>query len=258
MQYINKNNAVSEAAVQSVVVPHIRSGEYRSDCLNGTERWSIRKILSTEQNNLCCYCVREIEEGERTVEHLIPKKVSRHGYGTAIGNFGRGLYRGDILYDRDYTSQSYPAFFPHPLAYGNLTMACELCNDAKRGEDERGLARPLFFANPVVGIRYEDDGMMKLGQADSLPMNLKSRINNSLFVQIRSLWRAFKHSGISVQDVKSATDTPARLALLGKALPNVVNNSALTEIKKRGSFRYTSQGTWTTIISFSWFWGYYK
>lgn len=253
MQHIDKNNAAAEAGANAIINPYIQAGNYRYDSLSGNDRIALRAILSEEQGHHCCYCMRSIPETQRTVEHVIPKAITDNDFGRAYGHLGGGLYKNNILRESRYTPIAFPNFYPHPLAYGNLTMACEDCNEEKADE----LVRPLFFANPVEGISYNEKGRMVLVAKDSLPEDLRVRINNDNFIYLRSIWRGLKLANISVQDVTNANNEASRLALLQQALPQIENKAVKNEIENKGGVRFTALGTWNELLSFSWFWSYY-
>lgn len=253
MQHIDKNNAAAEAGANAIIDPYIQAGNYRYDSLSDNDRIALRSILSSEQGHHCCYCMRSIPEAQRTVEHLIPKTIMYNDFGRAYRHLGGGLYKNNILHESRYTPIAFPHYYPHPLAYGNLAMACEDCNEEK--DDE--LVRPLFFANPVGGISYNEKGRMVLAEKDSLPEDLKVRINNDNFIYIRSIWRGLKLANISVQDVTNANNEATRLALLQQALPQIENKAVKNEIENKGGVRFTALGTWNELLSFSWFWSYY-
>lgn len=254
MQHIDKNNAAAEAGANAIINPYIQAGIYLYNSISAIDRIALRAILSGEQNHHCCYCMRYTPEALRTVEHIIPKAIAFNDFGRAYRHLGGGLYKNNILHVSRYTPIAFPLYYPHPLAYGNLTMACEVCNEEKADEQ----VRPLFFANPVVGISYNEKGRMVLAQKDSLPEDLKVRINNDNFVCIRSIWRGFKLANISVENVENANDETSRLALLQQALPYIENRAVKNEIENKGGVRFTAVGTWTELLSFSWFWSYYQ
>lgn len=254
MQHVDKNNANVEANVNAIIDPYIRNGQFRYEALSKVDRVSLRSLLSAEQQHLCCYCMKHTTENLQTVEHVIPKSISPNEFGKAYKHLGRGLYKQNILHKSIYTLAAFPNNYPHPLAYGNLTMACEDCNDVKSDD----LIRPLFFANPVDGISYNIKGEMELVQKDSLPEKLRGRINTDLFIMIRSIWRAFKRAGITIKEVESSNDEASRLSLLQRALSDIENKQTKIEIENRNGNRFTSNGTWREITSFSWFWTYYK
>lgn len=252
MQHIDKNNTASEASFKTVVDSSVSSGIYRYVDISSDDRRQLRSILGSEQNEMCAYCMRKVDSDKGTSDHVIPKTISESEYGRAYNHLGQGLYRRDFIWDKRCTSLSFPYYYPHSLAYGNLVFACEDCNECK----DRDLIRPLFYGNPVTNISYNHNGLLQTEQSDALPKNLKARLNIDLFLHYRSIWRAVKLSGLTVADVNNANDVNSRILLLKSIQQHISNPGLLRMIESRAN-RYTPNSVWKDLLRFQWFWDYY-
>lgn len=252
MQHIDKNNSVSETSFKAVVDSYITSGCYRYDDISVVDRRKLRGVLGNEQNGMCAYCMKKVDFDEGTSDHVIPKSIPENEYGRARRHLGQGLYRGDFIWDKKYTSSSFPCYYPHSLAYGNLVFACADCNACK----DCDLIRPLFFGNPVDGINYTDKGLLQTAEKDALPQELKTRLNTDLYRYYRCIWRAVKLSGLTVSNLIDADNRNSRKQLLKSIQPYVTDSGLLREIVL-GANRFTSDSVWNSLLRFQWFWDYY-
>lgn len=251
MQHIDKNNPASDASFKTVVDSYVSSGNYRYDSISADDRRKLRNVLGSEQNEMCAYCMKKVNSEKGTADHVIPKYISESEYGKASGFLGQGLYRRDFIWDKKCTSLSFPNFYPHTLAYGNLVFACDKCNERK----DRDLMRPLFFGNPVE-INYNQNGLLQTKESDALPNNLKAWLNIDSHLHFRSIWRAVKLSGLTVADVSVAKDENSRILLL-KSIQQHITNPVLIRKIASDINRYTPNSMWKELLRFQWFWDYY-
>ena len=253
MQHIDKKIvARGEADFKAVVDPYIKRGQFRYDCLSDCDRISLRKTLLLDQGDMCAYCMKHIPLSERSNDHVIPKKIEENDYGRAKRHLGGGLYRNDILYDKKFTAASFPDYYPHSLAYGNIVLACDACNFYK--DDD--LVRPLFFSHPVNGVMYNDKGVMVLNPTDSLPINLLTWLNEDKVRQIRCFWRAVKLAGLSVNDIGQAQTVSQRKQICDQIKQHVTERTLLKDLNDINP-KFATTNIWAEMLKYEWFWGYW-
>ena len=253
MQHIDKKIvARGEADFKAVVDPYLRKGLFRYDSLSAADRILLRNTLELDQGDMCAYCMKHTPEKERTNEHIIPKDIAQNNYGRAYRHLGGGLYRNDILYDKNYTPISFPNYYPHSLAYGNIVLACDTCNSCK-GDD---LVRPLFFSNPVNGVSYNDKGLMVLASKDSMSTKMLSWLNENKIRQIRCFWRAVKITGLSVDDILNAHTASQRKEICEQIKQYVVESTLLRDLNQPTP-RFSTLPMWKELQKYDWFWCYW-
>ena len=252
MKYIDKkNNTTLEQSFNHIVDNYISRGEYRYDQLMDDDRKSLRNLLEQEQSGLCAYCMRRVIQGERTIDHIIPKYIERSRYSHAY-KIGCGLYKTNILYEKIFTKSSIPIYYPHTLSYGNMVLACENCNLTKSDD----IIFPFFFDASGDHINYTEKGRMEISSDKVFPNELKSFLNQDFYSIYRSIWRAVKISGLSVQEMKDAKDTVTRQKLLNVIKKNVSNPIFIKKYPQLVE-NFTVTSKWNDFLRYDWFWEYY-
>lgn len=253
MQHIDKKTvAKGEADFKAVVDPYLRKGLFKYDSLSAADRILLRNTLELDQGDMCAYCMKHIPVNERTSDHVIPKKIDLNGFGRAKKHLGGGMYRDDMIYDKNFTSASLPYYYPHSLAYGNLVLACDACNFYK----DNDLVRPLFFSHPVNGVMYNDKGLMVLNPTDSLPVRLLAWLNEDKVRQIRCFWRAVKLAGLSVNDIAQAQTVSQRKQICDQIKQHVTERTLLKDLNATTP-KFATTNIWAEMLKYEWFWGYW-
>lgn len=252
MQHIDKTNNVAHTAFKRVVDPYLIGGHFRYEDLEDVDRVKMRGIFFKEQDGKCAYCMRDVSSPLPTIDHIIPKDVAQQEYGMARKHYGKGLYRNDFIWDKQYTPESFNfMYYPHSLAYGNMVLACENCNSKK----DRELIVPTFFKNSIP-ITYNTNGRVSIPNAEHFPEELTTYLNADTFMRIRCLWNAVKQSGLQVHDVETADDEGKRLAVLNAIQGNITWNGYRTRLMAAPD-EFVTDAHWEVFISFRWFWHYY-
>lgn len=144
--------------------------------------------LLQEQQNSCCYCLKEISEGETTIEHLIPQNETQT-------MFSRYLtvpeLENNVLHLQSFDRRIKiipPDKYPHDIAYHNLLASCNSkshCNNYRKSK----FIQPLVYDEDIMDqIIYDENGRAgseKYG--DEIDHVGISTDRNLIF--IRKVWR---------------------------------------------------------------------
>lgn len=250
MKYINKNIAANLSAFNTIIDPYLEKDLYRYDNLSDSDRIALRKILESEQQCCCAYCMAYLTLEKGTTDHIIPKKINAQDYNRAYG-LGKGLYRRDFIYEGRFTTQAVGIYYPHTLAYGNLVFACDDCNKKK----DQDLMIPIFFMTDSSNtISYTSKGLLKTSPSNAIPTGLKSWLNSDVFMLYRAMWRAAAILDISIETIQLSTEASVRHELIDTMKRQLVIPSQ----KHIADGSLNSKGGWKRFLQFQWFWNYYK
>jgi hypothetical protein len=90
-------------------------------------RPNLKQLLLNEQSNLCCYCMRQINNDDTTtLEHIVPQSTSTIAELNQYTHFA--IINDNVclqsVFDNATTQQNTPPF-PLEIAYENLTASCK-------------------------------------------------------------------------------------------------------------------------------------
>ena len=166
MEYIDKcneglANPIIDAYLQTRRGRWSESTLYREFC--GAQKHDIiDNVLLPEQDNKCCYCLKTIADhcDDATIEHIIPQSTTSFAQAQHYYN-GRPsrLNARNVCLTADFlaNNETCPPY-PHRVAYHNMTVACDRCNN-KRDSNE---IEPLFLYNTIHDEVSYDKGTGKV------------------------------------------------------------------------------------------------
>lgn len=194
---------------------HHRTGAYPHDMYNALcaeiddahnhikFRTRLESVLMTEQNGLCCYCLRKLSECRKvTIEHIMPNhakdKAELDEYRTKKTELD-GLPHTD-----DFKAQSPIVYPPHPhsIAYQNMVLSCDgdlfkehntksVCCNLKRAHR---LLPPFVLYNDIEQrFNYTVDGMAEWTDDPEPPESRNNAmrilgLNNYVLRMVRRIW----------------------------------------------------------------------
>lgn len=87
---------------------------------------SFRAELLKETNGLCCYCMRTLNDGNITLEHVIPNKVETQEKYDEYKKYYTDEEWSKLIYSKSFLKNpSWPNDqWPHTVAYENLIPSC--------------------------------------------------------------------------------------------------------------------------------------
>lgn len=208
----------------------------------------IDQVLLPEQGNRCCYCMRRIDshEDSATIEHIIPENVTNPAEADHYYQ-GRstGLNSRNVCLTHSYFNAVSPLRppYPHKLAYHNIVIACDVCNN------NRGAERidPLFLYNTVhQEVHYDHlTGEMEW-TADPEPNRTVSavKLNRPQLRAFRVVWFYAHSQGLSPYTVED------REGFIYTVLGNVdLNDSELTN----AVLNLESKHFWELFLKYEYF-----
>ena len=88
---------------------------------------SLRRLLLSENESRCCYCMRRLDEEKTTLEHVIPNKTpSQEDYNNYQPFYEEGLWQKMVFAKAFLMHPMWPGTaYPHTVAYENLLPSCD-------------------------------------------------------------------------------------------------------------------------------------
>lgn len=206
MEFIDKNN-YNQLSQQYTNFENGAWNEkettYHGYCYDNLDfKGDIKIVLSSEQDNKCCYCMGDIDHNNTTLEHIYPQRPSSEDN---LQNYGVTCIDTQNF---DYNNRQIPnntgTNLPHDISYYNLVASCNSTNSCnnKRGNQP---IKPLFFDKDISSkIQYDENGNI-------MSMEYEKEIKilglaNSDLIKIRKLWYHCSQKfpqGYNKDDIKS-------------------------------------------------------
>jgi hypothetical protein len=215
MRFIDKSKNV---AAGNVIINQLLDDCWNSDELTyrfanyedlskNKYRGRIVPLILDEQNNLCCYCMCELNnENTTTLEHIIPQKLKLDTKLAEYNDYLNCKTISEYVIHRDYfdlnTKIIPPGKYPHDIAYNNLIASCDSeahCNNFRGSKN----IKPFIFDNQIEDkVRYDEAGRVDCDEyADDLAnVGLST---NKLLQLIRRIWQRLS---LSIANIKEFSE----------------------------------------------------
>lgn len=248
-QWLENNNGGFE--YRNIGYDHINKATYRNFCLE-------------EQNNVCCYCSKEIDNSPTTeLEHIIPKAVIDNPALQRYFEYSSILAQNIVLQNNFTAASSLQVMppFPHHIAYHNIVASCNgriidtsedfTCCNRNRSND----FIPPFNLMPK-SIDYMNDGTVyyvndEIDNRHIKPLNL----NKDLLKSIRRIWLLFAKSDVTEAELVDVANEAKIKEIIALHLDaNPLKSS--TDGKIIDSFK-TLQ-LWETLMKYKYFLHYFR
>lgn len=150
----------------------------------------IKKFLLKAHSNRCAYCMKHIEEGDMTIEHIIPesfKAINQSDFNKYL-ELDSCLINNVTLKDIFATTKRKKLTppYPHDIAWYNLIPSCNSNQCCNLYRSKKFVKPFLLNRNEVQKIKYSLQGRCySLEYIDDIE---KLNINNLELVLIRSIW----------------------------------------------------------------------
>ena len=92
---------------------------------DGLSKPDCRKLMLSEQQNLCCYCLGRIHSDNTTLEHIIPHKIEKEKFNEYLVV---AVLTDNVIHKQDFdrnVKEIPPLKYPHDIAYHNLIASCD-------------------------------------------------------------------------------------------------------------------------------------
>lgn len=265
---------LSETAANAIIDPYLTWAQgqawYGADCgkklyddlrkkvttgVNNRQKL-IDEVLLPEQDNRCCYCMRQIADhnDEASIEHIIPKQtISPNQMNRYFTLRSGGLNSRNVCLTSYYVNRgNVGAPYPHHVAYHNFAVACKQCNNG-RGSAE---IEPLFLYR---GIKNEVTYDQQTGEAEwthdpaynyplpELPTLEKVNLNRPILKAIRSVWFYSKRNGINPA-IANRDDL-----VCGAIGESLCAQPAMNDEEFNAYLSLTTDGIWDIMLKYDYF-----
>ncbi len=257
MKYINKSLNQNGVVIINDLLEHCWieeqqcyvNADYEYGLCDNRESFydDLSQALINEQNSVCCYCLKEINTDDATLEHIIPNKLK-------IGDFASYLVTNELTnnvihkgdFDRN-TKVIPPERYPHDIAYHNLIASCNSnmhCNH-KRGDSP---IRPFMYdINVESKIQYDRAGNINCDEYENDLANVGLLRIKSPLNLIRHIWFKLSQKFDTLLQITTETIDEIILDLITNSDETYVIDNFLDEPSYN-----------IVILKYKWFFEYYK
>lgn len=240
-------------------------------------------LLLTEQNNLCCYCLRKLKRAKKeedsdevvTIEHIIPRGYTSADnvayYQSAPGLGTKEVVMRDVY--EDPTHNQIRGCDPHNIAFNNMTVSGNgtfpdipskrgtgksknCCNEFRREKE----AYPIYFFKEVGNwVDYLPDGDIQAVIGSPEEQHVVTLITNTNLQfyplkDIRYLWYMLRNE--NWRDITDAKTESARDNLFSRVLYNDMT-ADFSRIEKLHT-KYIQNLNWDTFFLYSAFYDIFR
>lgn len=223
------------------------------------------ELAKRSQNNLCCYCMRELsEESTVTLEHIIPQSVSEKEFAKYLHTGSPWLKAESVIRTADFTGKINIPIppRPHTVTFENLTASCNgafpetgqkgRCCNNRRGNK---WIVPIFYWWSVQSqLQYTNDGRMYPCENSELREECMGAIetaglNCTSLKRIRRLWRLMRNVPINEIE-EGCNDKTKRKLILFSVL---YKKDEFAEIDEELFNTFIRDEYWATFWRYRWF-----
>ncbi|MDM1413274.1 hypothetical protein [Myroides odoratimimus] len=158
-------------------------GKYNFDGFSTTFKNTIKGLLIGEQNDLCCYCMKELEINDSSsIEHLYPNNPQPHNVFLSYSLMC--IQKSQFSFGIRQIPTNNLDNLPHDISYYNLLACCTKCNNKRDNKEIRPF---VFDINVNNEFSYDDEGnIFSLKYQDEIT---KIDLANDYYVNYRRLWK---------------------------------------------------------------------
>lgn len=265
MVTLEKNNQTAIDFVSNFIENQWQETKYVNieyDCIDKKE---YRKFCLEEQDYVCCYCSREIDNSSNTqLEHIIPrdKKTNKDSIAEYF-KFSK-ILEDNVVLQSEFTnsiSRLTSPPFPHHIAYHNIVASCNgkildtsedlTCCNRNRGND----FVPPFNLMPN-SIAYLNDGTIyyvndEIDNRFLKPLNL----NKDFLKNIRRIWFLFSKSEVTEHEILNVSNELEIKEIIALHLEiNPIKSSSDRSI----IISFKTLSNWQTLMKYKYFLNYFR
>jgi len=276
MKYIEKNNQTAIDLNSDFIKVQWQTESNKYYNLNYSlllNYQNFKNLLILEQDEMCCYCMKNIKNENITIEHYIPKKDAITD--NEIIKFNKYLDEAEILRNNVVNKNIFKNTrielntppFPHDIAYHNLLVSCNgkiienkddivsnFCNNKRSDSYIPAFTYDTEIENKIV---YNKDGsvLYKYDTDKSEYINTLN-LNYSTLKKIRRLWFIFSlNSATDFEEIKNKVTLKERKHIINESY-SIIKNKIKDDNYIKDTF-YNEQ-FWNIFIKYKWFYFYYK
>jgi hypothetical protein len=174
-------------------------------------------LLLEEQNNRCCYCMKnlDVQKDNISLEHLIPQSIVAKSEFDEYINSETVLNEENVCLENDFIKSANPKVppFPHTVAYQNLVVSCSgvdcpskikrekptHCNEFR---GKKNITPIVLYKTINDDIEYRDNGfVLWKNETEDFPTIEKLGLNDVTLKMIRHIWLYASDKGINLLNV---------------------------------------------------------
>ena len=242
---------------------------------DGNRGW--QDLLWQEQDGLCCYCMRLVQPGKLTIEHVVPRALNglrgRTEYALYAAN-ARAIQDFVVMSD-EFAQKMFPTAadiakeerMPHITAEANLLIACNgkrdtpgsgcCCNNTRK---DAYMLPIMLMEECIRRVDYDENGLLSILPIEASLKTIVQELNDETLKTVRRIWYRISGTKYSVEDVKKTTSYLDRVILLKTAfgvpdfelLPYSIKQYAGAADNPKQVFY------WNLLLSYNWFYGFYR
>jgi hypothetical protein len=275
MVSLNKKNQIAIDYVTNFIngqwlENNIGGNEYSNIDYSSINRTLYKTYCLQEQDNVCCYCSREIFNNSNTeLEHIIPRSVATNEALQSYFNLSN-ILADNIVLQEDFrlsTERQVTPPFPHHIAYQNIVASCNgitfkssedftCCN---RNREDYFIPPYNLITNNIVYLNdgtiystidttYEEQGI----QYESIThLNL----NKQTLKNIRRIWFLLASSDVNINQLTQATtieDYSEIFTLYLRVNPRkVTSDNNLID-------SFENETSWKVLMQYKYFLNYFR
>lgn len=254
MKYIDKttNSAAANQIVDSLLTNCWNEEEtcYLGADYEGLSQTQYRDPIVAsmlkEQSNLCCYCLKEIHNGDTTLEHIIPHNVKE-------ADFQNYLLvdelTNNVIYKNGFNlnvKHIPPAKYPHDIAYHNLIASCNNNSNCNHYRKSKFIYPFIYDPNIESKVEYDSEGIAF--SAEYLDALAATGISTNPLLKIyRKIWKILSAEKNESNEV---TNDDIELTIL-----TLEGDTKFTQLL---SNFYDNPSKKDDLLKYKWFFDYYK
>lgn len=227
------------------------NGEYSKD--------KLIKVLLTEQENRCCYCMKKLnqEKDEITLEHLILNSITeRRKYNEYLKRYT--VLNAKVCLAKDFINKNETNTppYPHTVAYENLAASCngKLFSRTEKIVQCCNLKRENKYMEPIVlydtihdEFEYTANGYtIWKNETAMFPTTSILGLNAPVLRMIRRIWLYAKDNQI---DLEKTDRQKVLFELLGEFTDKEFAETNNLEILSN----FLNDGYWKLLLKYSYF-----
>ena len=166
MKYINKS--VNETAGKQVVNTLMEDSWCNINrCYKGCDYEGLSKskykkqllpLMMGEQSNLCCYCMKDLDNQKKTLEHIIPHHLNEAEFGAYLVT---PELTGNVIHLQKFDRHNKvipPNKYPHDISYHNLIVSCDSNIHCNHHRKDKKISPLMYDVNVEKEIGYDRAG----------------------------------------------------------------------------------------------------
>ncbi|MEB2778088.1 hypothetical protein SYJ56_22435 [Algoriphagus sp. D3-2-R+10] len=208
---------------------------------------NFKEVLLEEQNNLCCYCMKNLSNNNTTtLEHIIPHKSKKEEFDI----YNHPNLNDNVLHMDEFRRDLNiipPNKYPHDIAYHNLIASCDSNTHCNHGRGNKPIKVLIYNPNIHDEIEYNRKGHAYSEEYLDDLATLGISTNKNLILY-RMIWSEIANN--TTINPKDLTDN--------KIEEIILNMDYADNFSKVIDIFFDSPSKKPELLKYIWFFTYYK